>query len=375
MFHKSCLILITFVFILFTIACSTTKLVQIEEDELTRNPDYWTWITEIVTIDGEVIEFAGYQCTGVRHSGRTGLSTPFIDGNGALLIDGIITGVLEDGTEVSWLTEDDPLFWYTSFPEPGFDEDASLRDTILISLPRPPGALTAKLLVNASNTIWASLALKKVIELQGNQTDLWYNLFAMGLESGQMEEIALRQEVFLLNVAVRTGDSWTNAGVITGGGHLTSENRVIPLDLTGIDGDTLLIRLTPPVGFWKLNWIAVDYSEELNFSVHEVQALAMTDEHDREMLDHLSETDGIYYDMPETGNWAELEFPVPEGIQSLERTVYAMVSGYYDIHLDPDAEFRPDLIARIMTEPGFLYRFTADECNVLIAEQQSRVDD
>jgi len=271
-----------------------------------------------------------------------------------------------------WLIDNDPLSWRTSFPPGGFDADEALRDTILISLPRPSGAETGKLLVNATSTMWASLALKEALELQGAQSDFWYDLFAFGVESGLAREIDLQQEVFLLNVAILEDDIWVNRGVITGGGPLASEDRIIPIDLSGVEGDTLMVRLTPPIGFWKMNWVAVDYSAEQNFTLHEINALSMSDDPEMDKLNALGEIDGEYYEMSEFGQWAELEFPVPEEDPNLSRTVYAMVSGYYDIHLDPDAEFRPELIARILTEPEYLYRFAAAECNRWIAEQLYR---
>ena len=75
----------------------------------------------------------------------------------------------------------------------------------------------------------------------------------------------------------------------------------------------------------------------------------------------LESTDSNYYVMPEVGQRATLTFPVPPIRPGLERTIFAKVSGYYDMHLDSKGTPQSEVVARINSEPGYVTKFALQE--------------
>ena len=72
--------------------------------------------------------------------------------------------------------------------------------------------------------------------------------------------------------------------------------------------------------------------------------------------------------MPETGQRAYLKFPVPDFKPNYKRSVFAKVSGYYDIHMDKSGEPQNELIRKIAFEPEFPVKYSISEYKKWITE-------
>src|SRR2546423_1918580 len=77
----------------------------------------------------------------------------------------------------------------------------------------------------------------------------------------QLRECNDREELFHLGVQVQVGERWERRAFIPGGGPFQSEDRAIRLDLSGVQGETVRIRLNPPVGLWALNSFHLAWDE------------------------------------------------------------------------------------------------------------------
>jgi len=154
---------------------------------------------------------------------------------------------------------------------------------------------------------------------------------------------------------------WVVRGEIMGGGPFVSEDRIVELDLDGVEGDTLRVRLEPPSGFWRLDWFAVDYSDDAPFDLAEVGASSIVGDDGRDLSAALGARDGEYYVMPRTGQSAALAFPAPAPVVDRDRTVFAKVTGYYDIHLDARGRRRTALLGKIFGEPGYVVAYSLKE--------------
>jgi hypothetical protein len=147
-----------------------------------------------------------------------------------------------------------------------------------------------------------------------------------------------------------------------GGGPFVSEDRVYTVDLRDVPGDVLRIKLTPPLGFWQIDYVAVDYGEDMPVAeAVELEPYEAYDSGGQDMRDVLAHADGWYMVMPEIGDQAVVKFlAVPER-EGMERSYILKASGYYDIHLDGKGDgrgsSRMDILERIMDEPGFTIRY------------------
>jgi hypothetical protein len=260
-----------------------------------------------------------------------------------------------------WCRSNDALWWESGLKSRDPQDSTALRDSLTLCFVRPPGARQAKLAANVGTTLWGSQMLQRAESLWGGALAQWQDSLRNPRVRSALDAWDRREEAYVLQVRVWTGNEWTVGGELLGGGPFVSEDRVVPLDLDGVAGDTLRILLTPATGFWQMNWLAVDYSPEAPVSVREIAADSAVGHDGNDLRAALDSVDGIYYTAPDVGQTARLSFLVPPVAAGETRTVFAKVSGYYDIH-HPEVGARQDsLLRRIWEEPGFYARFARDE--------------
>ncbi|MCK4824569.1 hypothetical protein KA005_52945 [bacterium] len=259
------------------------------------------------------------------------------------------------------LSAEDYLLWDAGINNTELKTSSSLRDTLFITFPRPHHETKAKLIVNGCNTIWGSYMLKQMVSLYGNQVKTWYEEMLTPTWQQFIEEWNDQVELYQLQVYVQEDSGWMHRGEIMGGGPIVSETRVVPIDLTNVQGDTVIIRVTPPLGFWQFNMFAIDYSEDAPIEIQEVSPKAMTAHDGTDICDILESSDSDYYIMPETGQQALLVFSAPELQPDVERTIFAKVSGYYDLKIDTDEPPQYEKISRILSDPDYAVIFSNNE--------------
>jgi hypothetical protein len=265
----------------------------------------------------------------------------------------------------------DNIAWQSSLPTEDSYRGQNLRHQLTFEFPKPPEAKTAKLLVNAGTAFWGSNMIREMLQLRGNRVDAWYD----AIDRGGPELIGLyqfnqREELYLLKTYVKEGESWVQHGVISGGGPLINEDRVISLDLTNVPGDTLTIRLNPPMGFWAIDFIGVEYGNTPPLGVREIPIASAEDQHGNDVSDLLSTVDNSYQALPEVGDWVKLSFDMPAQREGSKRSIFLKTSGYYEIHLPKDQPEQTELLQKLAIVPGFSVEFALDLYLKWHAQQQ-----
>ncbi|MFC1563615.1 hypothetical protein ACFL6G_01705 [candidate division KSB1 bacterium] len=271
-----------------------------------------------------------------------------------------------------WVSEKDYLLWESDLNTKDPDNSSDLRDTLLFTFPKPDDAKNAKLVVNSGSALWGSSMPKKLLELMGTYSEEWKESLLTKVGRDSLTLWQRREGVYRLQVKVWSNNTWTTRGEIKGEGPFKVEDRIVPLDLSGVEGDNVKILLAPPSGFWLINSLALDYSQDIPVEINEISAKTMVGHSGADLRDILESTDGSYYITPEIGQTAELTFPVPELKQGYERTVFAKVSGYYDIHFD--ATNPPDIVQllKILSEPGYFVRYALKDYHKWIEQHVSK---
>jgi hypothetical protein len=255
------------------------------------------------------------------------------------------------------VAENDWVYWQTRDRDVDPGLTSGTKEQLTFTFPKPPGAQRAKLVFNGGNTLWASHMVKRFLSLHGrNLEDYYASLSAPGPTLLGLQALTLREELYRLHVRVRTGDGWVSKGTLVGGGPFVSDDRVYVLDVRDVPGDVLTLRLTPAVGFWMINSLAVDYIDGVPLSTREVAASRAVDPRGTDLRPLLAATDNRYMVFPDTGDSADVVFPAPPRRPGFARTVILKTSGYYDIHMGPMGDPQPDTLMRIRTEPGFAVR-------------------
>lgn len=261
-----------------------------------------------------------------------------------------------------YVQANDWIFWQSQLDDKDPEKDGDLKDELTFEFPKPAAATKVKLLFNGCNTLWASEMVKFFLELYGDGVkDYYAAVDSLGPAYQAVMIWNMREELYRIQVRAETPRGWTSLGTVVGGGPFVSENRAYVLDLTNVPGDALRLKLTPPAGFWMINHLAVDYSEDVPVQSTELEPARAVDSRGRDIRDLLARTDDAFYDAPFMGDSADVTYLVPAQKPGSARSVFCKASGYYDIHLMAEGKPRLDILSRFQTEPGFTVRFALRE--------------
>lgn len=265
------------------------------------------------------------------------------------------------GRDIShYVSEKDWIFWTSRVEGKNPQKKEDLKDELIFEFSKPKDAAKARLVFNGCNTLFGSYAVKLFLDLYGNKVQDWYDEMN-SLGPAFFRTWNLREEVHTMWIRVETETGWKTKGMVLGGGPYVSEDKLYTLDLSDVPGDTLKIKLTPPAAFWMINYLAVDYGENLPVKVTEIEAAAAIDHRGQDVRKILAKNDNIYLIMPEVGDSAELIFDSPPRMEGKERSIILKASGYYDIHLEKKGEPQFDILEKINSVPGFVLEYALEK--------------
>ena len=272
------------------------------------------------------------------------------------------SAITHDGRDVLSLVRelDGQVFSYPMEESLG-REGVAPRDSLVMEFERPAGVTEGRLVVRASTSSWGGIMLRQMLELWGEEIDSWYQLLdGSGATRAAQEAWAVREEHFVLKVWVEGRDGWAPRDVIVGNGPVVSETQVVPLDLSDVEGETVRIRVDPPRGFWDLDYVAMDFSADQDFTVLRVETMEARTDEGTDVRTTLLGRDSAYVEMGTTvGHRFTVDFPVPAGDPDRpERTVFASTAGYYRIHTDRDGERQGSVLDRLWLEPDYGVAFS-----------------
>jgi len=263
---------------------------------------------------------------------------------------------------LTFVATNDRAFWLSDLEGRDPDGDGEFRDELVFEFPKPAGAKTAKLLANVWTTAWGSKAAGMFLEHYGTSLPSKYaDVDGHGPFYAKFMTWVAAEELAVLKVWVETPKGWQARAMMAGGAPAITKDKAYTLAVGDVPGEILRIKLRPPVNFWMVNSLAVDYGEGSALAVAEIPAEKAVDHAGRDARDILASTDGSYLVSPHAGERTELVFPAPPLKAGLERTVFVKASGFYKVHVDATGEPKAALAERVLTEPGFAARYSFRE--------------
>ncbi|GMR13105.1 MAG: hypothetical protein BMS9Abin29_1305 [Gemmatimonadota bacterium] len=245
---------------------------------------------------------------------------------------------------------------------------SELRDGLELEFDRPGAARSAKLVVDASVTPWAAMLMTSYVAAHGRETGAWYARMDADTALARGFGESLARQAFL-EIEVRTDRGWVPQGRVAEASSDLSKRQVIRLDLSGVTGESVQVRVTAPPSLWRVDHVAIDYSADGAFDVREVRLTSALDRDGADMGDLLRAIDGDHLTL-ETGDLYELEFEVPPIPSGRARTYLARTRGWYRMHTseegDPDREF----LRRVAVEPDAMARIDVERLNLAIEALQ-----
>jgi hypothetical protein len=250
------------------------------------------------------------------------------------------------------LSSKDATFWVGRVEGRDPENDDDLKDELVVEFAKPAGARSAKLVANAWWTQWGTQAIKPILATQGRELGSFFDrIDSEGPTRFSVMRWFAREEMYNLQVRVETGTGWKTKALIFGGGPMIAKDKAYALDLSDVPGDTVRLKLTPAAGFWMIDRLALDFSEDAPVRVTELAAVSARDAAGRNVGAELASDDGAYFVIPKGAGPATLEFAVPTQAPGSARSFFVKAAGYYDLMLNGDGERTLDL-DEVMNNPG-----------------------
>jgi hypothetical protein len=214
------------------------------------------------------------------------------------------------------------------------------RDGIELVFHRPEGAASGTLVLEARNTLWAVHLMGRLVRAWGRDVAQWYDPATSAAMAERLAP-ALTQEAPLA-VLVRVNGTWQQRGQVWEIGPEVAKRVALPLDLSGITGEQVEIRLESIPNFWMVDYVGFDASDPVPFSVREIGLEQALRNDGRDVRGLLAQPDQLYLVM-ERGDEAELDLRIPPPMAGLSRSYIAKTTGWYRIHgaetAEPDQDF------------------------------------
>jgi hypothetical protein len=236
---------------------------------------------------------------------------------------------------------------------------ADLRDGVELQYRRPPGASSAVLVARVGATPLGPRLLAEVLALQGRELGRFY----AGLEAEPAAREAFeraREREVLPTVRLFDGKAWRVAGYLRDLPSLVHREQAVPLDLRGVEGESLRLRIDGAPGLFSIDRAVVSFDGEPEVAETRVPAAEATDDAGRDVRDLLNRADGRRHSLRPGRDSVTLVFPAPRLRAGQARTVLVEATGYYNVIVRPEGAPQPELFRRLLEEPGGVARFALE---------------
>jgi hypothetical protein len=240
---------------------------------------------------------------------------------------------------LSWIGVSDGIGWESALLERDPTVPSDQRDGLELLFRRPTGRDSVTLVLDAQNTPWAAHLMQHLAGAFGRDVAKWYDPATTDSAARVVGPIVDRDAT--LEVKLYLNGSWETRGYIREIGPEIAKQVALPLNLAGVPGDTVRIRLESIPNFWRLDFVGLDASPAAALTV-QVLALDRADGNGADVRTPLRDEDHDYLVL-ENGEAVQLVVTAPPVPQGLARSYLARTTGWYRLHTDetlqPDVTF------------------------------------
>lgn len=235
--------------------------------------------------------------------------------------------------------------------------DELVFDTISLSFEKPENSTNARLILSGKNTMWLDYMFGRFSDLFGKRHDEWKER----RNSRTREELVqwTLDQGIPLAVWLEKDSGLEFADYFNVPGPVIDKKDVLKIDLSGISGNRVNVKLVSGVLFWDIDFAGMDFTaveEPLKTVISPEKAI---DESGKDVTPLLTYDDNNYLIQPFVNNEARLSFAVPPEVPGMERTVYLHSKGNYEVLRD--ARGKPDMeLLNGLLKPGMFTRFTKE---------------
>jgi hypothetical protein len=205
----------------------------------------------------------------------------------------------------------------------GDDREAS---DLYLTFTRPRGTTQGKLLLRAQNSLWLDYVYGKFNEQFGSSYEELVE--AQKKEPASKLNAWSREQEIPLSVSLLTPTGWREVDVFNVIGPLASRDLIMPINLDGIDSDSVQLRLRTGLMFWEIDYAAMDFTNNRTVEIIKIHPDSALDELGKNVLSEVRDADSKYLAQTEVGNVVTLSYPSPN--TKGKRSIFLHSRGYYE---------------------------------------------
>jgi hypothetical protein len=220
----------------------------------------------------------------------------------------------------------------------------------------PKNKANAKLVLQAKNTEWSGYVYHEFTKLFGSYYDNWV---AKNQRKKSREEMETDQKKhgLPLVISVKSGDEWIDIEAIDLVGSVSYNGLAVQLPQELLNGEQLEVRVRSGFFFWKLDYLALDFSTNDGFELQKLTPSIANGNGDKDFIEALSTDDETYMDHPLNGDSTYVEYHGLKVSTDKQRTIILHSKGYYIPLAEYDTKMQRKELARFKAD-GELSRFS-----------------
>ena len=179
--------------------------------------------------------------------------------------------------------------------------------------------------LRARQSEWLMQVAEFTFQQFGNELDDWFK--RMEKIPPGIYERNLADRGISLRASILTDKGWKEIGVFRNAMQARFFSWVLPLDLKGVKGDQVQIKLESAHRFWEIDQAAVALSVKPLLSLEKAALSKAENQDGSDVLATVNEVDGVYHEQPVTGNFVQIS--TSEARNHTDEFWVLRATGYY----------------------------------------------
>lgn len=238
---------------------------------------------------------------------------------------------------------------------------SSIRN-IELEFNKPQHTENAKLFLTVKNSMWLDYVFGKF----NQQFGTYYSQFQKDQQTVSIEKSTkwINEQNIPLSIYLKTASGWELVDRINTVGPMASRDIAVPIDLSNIVGDEVVIKLETGFMFWEVDYAGIDFTENLALDIKYINPYEALDGNTN-VTNLLLTSDQNYFVQPNIGDEVVVNFKINESSLDLNRTFFLKNRGYYNYirNYEGNADFQK---LKLFKKPGAFTDFSKYEYEALM---------
>jgi len=207
-------------------------------------------------------------------------------------------------------------------------ESSSNTRNILLEFDNPTKNDNAKLLISAKNSMWLDYVYGKFNEQYGT----YYRTFQRDQQKVSLQKCEqwIIDQNIPLSIYLKTTNGWELVDRINTIGPMATRDIVVPINTQNVTDKTLLVKFETGFMFWEVDYVGIDFSENIPLSITHIKPATAFDENNKNVTSLIDKTDKKYLVQPSIGNEVVVTFRTDAINKNLHQSIFLKNRGFYN---------------------------------------------